>query len=151
MLAASLPILGSDDVEDLEDAPDNEVQQAEEEILDQATASRSIAELCIEIETLKELEAQALAVRRSGTGTKWLELTSLLGEIFTPGAIASHVAESGAPYGAGAIPPPKPSPHQKLVNFTEYRDTLNYLEQRITTLLGRKEAVVIIHGGIGRE
>jgi hypothetical protein len=49
------------------------------------------------------------------------------------------------------IPPPTPSPHQKLVIFTEHRDTLNYLEQRITTLLGRREAVVIIHGGIGRE
>jgi hypothetical protein len=38
-----------------------------------------------------------------------------------------------------------------LVIFTEHRDTLNYLEGRITTLLGRKDAVVIIHGGIGRE
>jgi superfamily II DNA/RNA helicase len=37
------------------------------------------------------------------------------------------------------------------VIFTEHRDTLNYLEQRISTLLGRQEAVVIIHGGIGRE
>ena len=44
-----------------------------------------------------------------------------------------------------------PSPRQKLVIFTEHRDTLNYLENRITTLLGRKEAVVIIHGGMGRE
>ena len=44
-----------------------------------------------------------------------------------------------------------PSPHQKLVIFTEHRDTLNYLERRITTLLGRQEAVVIIHGGMGRE
>ena len=35
--------------------------------------------------------------------------------------------------------------------FTEHRDTLNYLESRITTLLGRKEAVVMIHGGMGRE
>ena len=151
ILAASLPILDSDDVEDLDEAPDNEVQAAEEEILDQATAARSIAELRIEIETLKGLEAQAQAVRRSGTDTKWRELASLLGEIFTPGAIAHQVAEPGTPYGAGAIPPPKPSPHQKLVIFTEHRDTLNYLEQRITTLLGRKEAVVIIHGGIGRE
>ena len=46
---------------------------------------------------------------------------------------------------------PTPSPHQKLVLFTEHRDTLNYLESRITTLLGRKEAVVMIHGGMGRE
>ena len=50
-----------------------------------------------------------------------------------------------------AIPPPKPSPRQKLVIFTEHRDTLSYLESRITTLLGRKEAVVVIHGGMGRE
>ena len=40
---------------------------------------------------------------------------------------------------------------QKLVLFTEHRDTLNYLESRITTLLGRTEAVVMIHGGMGRE
>ena len=35
--------------------------------------------------------------------------------------------------------------------FTEHRDTLTYLHDRITTLLGRPEAVVTIHGGIGRE
>ena len=52
---------------------------------------------------------------------------------------------------ARTIPKPMPSPHQKLVIFTEHRDTLNYLENRITTLLGRKEAVVMIHGGMGRE
>jgi SNF2 family DNA or RNA helicase len=151
ILASTVPAFDSEDVEDLEEAPDNEVEAAEEEILDQATAARSIAELRIEIETLKGLEGHALAVRRSGTDTKWRELASLLGEIFTPGAIVHRVAEPDAPYGAGKIPPPKPSPHQKIVIFTEHRDTLNYLEQRITTLLGRKEAVVIIHGGIGRE
>jgi hypothetical protein len=62
------------------------------------------------------------------------------------------VAEAAPPpYGAGAITPPTPSPRQKLVLFTEHRDTLNYLEDRITRLLGRREAVVIIHGGMGRE
>ena len=147
ILAASLPVLDSEDLEDLDEAPDDEVQAAEEEILDQATAARSINELRIEIETLKRLEGYALGVRRSGTDTKWLELASLLDEIFTPKA-TPDVAEPDAP---GAIPPPKPSPHQKLVIFTEHRDTLSYLEQRITTLLGRKDAVVIIHGGIGRE
>ncbi|MGI8550201.1 MAG: helicase-related protein, partial [Dehalococcoidia bacterium] len=55
------------------------------------------------------------------------------------------------PYGAGPPPKLKPSPWQKLVVFTEHRDTLNYLEQRITTLLGREEAVVMIHGSMGRE
>src|SRR4030066_1011478 len=151
ILASTFPALDSEDVEDLDEAPDNEVEAAEEEILDQATAARSIAELRIEIETLAGLEGGALAARRSGTDTKWRELASLLGEIFTQGAIVHRVAEPDAPYGAGKIPPPKPSPHQKIVIFTEHRDTLNYLEQRITTLLGRKEAVVIINGGLGRE
>ena len=151
ILAADLPVLDAEDVEDLEDAPESEVAAAEEEILDQATAARSIAELKAEIETLKDLESLALGVRRSGTDTKWRELSTLLGEIFTTAAISGSVAEPIIPYGAGAIPRPTPSLHQKLVLFTEHRDTLNYLESRITTLLGRNEAVVIIHGGMGRE
>jgi len=151
ILAADLPVLDTEDVEDLEDAPDNEVATAEEEILDLATAARSIAELKAEIETLKGLESLAHGVRRSGMDTKWRELASLLGEIFTTTIITGSVAEPVAPYGAGKIPRPTPSPRQKLVIFTEHRDTLNYLETRITTLLGRKEAVVMIHGGMGRE
>ena len=151
ILAADLPVLDAEDVEDLEDAPDDEVKAAEEEILDRATAARSIAELKAEIETLKGLELLALGVRRSGTDTKWSELSTLLGEIFTTTAISGSVAEPVIPYGAGEIPRPKPSMHQKLVLFTEHRDTLSYLESRITTLLGRSEAVVIIHGGMGRE
>lgn len=149
---AGLPVLDEDDLEDLDEAPDDEVQAAEEEILDQATAARTIAELKSEIETLQGLEALAQAVRRSGADTKWRELANLLGEIFTPAAIGGRVAEpKPPPFGAGALPPPTPSPRQKLVIFTEHRDTLNYLHQRITTLLGRSDAVVIIHGGIGRE
>ena len=151
VFAPGAPALDADDVEDLEEAPENEVEAAEEQILDQATAARSIVELKAEIETLKKLEALALGVRRSGTDTKWCQLASLLSEIFTKESIDGKVSEEAAPYGAGAIPPPTPSPHQKLVIFTEHRDTLNYLESKITTLLGRKESVVMIHGGIGRE
>ena len=150
-LAPAMPVLDAEDVEDLEDAPDNELEAAEAEILDQATAARSMAELKAEIETLQRLEALALGVRRSGTDTKWRELASLLSEIFTAAAIANRVDEPMAPYSPGAIPRPEPSPHQKLVIFTEHRDTLNYLQTRITTLLGRAEAVVVIHGGMGRE
>jgi len=150
-LAATSPALDAEDVEDLEEAPDDEVEAAEEEILDQATAARSIVELKAEIETLKRLEGLALTVRRSGEDRKWRELASLLGEIFTVAAIANRAAEPTTPYGAGPIPKPVPSPRQKLVLFTEHRDTLNYLENRIATLLGRNEAVVIIHGGMGRE
>ena len=145
------PEFDPEDVEDLDEAPENEIEAAEQEVLDQATAARSIAELKAEIETLKALEALALEVRRSGTDTKWRELASLLGEIFTVGGLTSRIAEPDAPYGAGEIPQPTPSPRQKLVVFTEHRDTLGYLHDRITSLLGRAESVVTIHGGVGRE
>ncbi len=143
------PVLDAEDVEDLEEAPDNEVEAAQEEILDQATAARTIAELKAEIDTLKRLEALALSVRRGGSDTKWRELASLLSAIFT--TVSASDGNVSVPHVSGAVPPPTPSPHQKLVIFTEHRDTLNYLHDRIVTLLGRKEAVVIIHGGMGRE
>ena len=151
LLPAVDPGLDAEDIEDLEDAPDGEVEKVEEEVLDQATAARTITELKMEIETLKRLEALAMAVRRSGEDKKWRELASLLNEVFACAKQASKACETPAPYGSGPIPPPVPSPNQKLVIFTEHRDTLNYLEQRITTLLGRSEAVVVIHGGMGRE
>src|SRR6266481_5938167 len=102
-IAAAVPMLDAEDVEDLEDAPDNEVAAAEEEILDQATAARTITELKGEIETLKRLETLALAVRRSGDDTKWRQLANLLSEIFTPAAIANEMAEEGVPYDVGTI------------------------------------------------
>src|SRR3984893_13826862 len=150
-IMADVPVFDTEDVEDLEDAPDDEVEAAEGQILDQATAARTIAELKAEIETLKQLEGLALAVRRSGTDRKWRELANLLSEIFTPAAIASGLSEESVTADTAPANLPKASASQKLVIFTEHRDTLSYLEQRISTLLGRKEAVVCIHGGMGRE
>jgi superfamily II DNA or RNA helicase len=141
------PALDAEDVEDLEDAPDNEIEAVEEEILDQATAARTIGELKAEIATLGRLENLALAVRRSGEDRKWKELASLLSEIFATPTDADERPNSGS----SDIPPPKPSPHQKLVVFTEHRDTLTYLQRNVATLRGRPESVVVIHGGMGRE
>ena len=92
-----------------------------------------------------------MRVRQSCQDKNWQELSNLLCEIFTPAALVNCVADAGLPYGAGSIPKPIPNPRQKLVLFTEHRDTLSYLENRIATLLGRSEAVVIIHGSMGRE
>src|SRR5690606_39915897 len=39
------PLLDPDDMEDLEDAPENEIEETEKAILDQATAARTITEL----------------------------------------------------------------------------------------------------------
>src|SRR2546430_6222427 len=106
---AGVPVLDEDDVEDLEEAPDNEIEAAEEEILDQATAARTIAELKAELDTLKRLETLALSVRRSGTDTKWRELASLLAQIFTPAATGGQGAPAPPPPdSAGATPPPMP-------------------------------------------
>jgi superfamily II DNA or RNA helicase len=90
VLAADSSQLDADAVDELEDAPDHEVEATEENILDQATAARSLAELQSEIETLRRLEALAGSVRRSGEDRKRNELSGLLAEIFTPAAIAGR-------------------------------------------------------------
>lgn len=125
-----LPPITPEDIEDLEDAPDDEVEKTEEKIVDRATAARTIQELKAEIETLKQLEVQALALLRSGLDRKWEELSRLLHdqpEMFSPKGDRS-----------------------KMVIFTEHKDTLNYLVRRIGTLIG-PEAIGTIHGGMGRE
>ena len=119
------PLLDEEDLEDLEDAPDDEIEEAEGNLLDRATAASTIIELKAEIATLRNLETSALAVRRSGEDKKWQELSKLLAD--------------------------RSSDSQKLVIFTEHRDTLRYLEDRIATLLGRSEAIVQIHGSMSRE
>ncbi|MGB8343711.1 MAG: helicase-related protein [Ktedonobacteraceae bacterium] len=129
-LFSSLPQLSDDDLDDLEDAPDAEREATEEQVVDQATAARTIVELEAEIATLANLEALAVQVRRSGTDRKWEELASLLQQ-------QSEMFDAG-------------QQRHKLVIFTEHRDTLTYLAERIRTLLGRAEAVVTIHGGMSR-
>jgi len=129
--STSLPTLTEDELEDFEDSPNSEIEEAEEQIVDQATAALTIAELEAEIEILKQLESLANDVRRSGHDRKWEKLSSVL----------ENQAEMFDAHGH----------RRKLVIFTEYRDTLKYLAQKIQTLLGKPDAVVIIHGGIGRE
>ncbi len=131
LLGDTLPGARADDIAEIEDAPDAEVEQIEEEIVDSATAAQTIAELQAEIDGLKDLETSALKVRNSGTDRKWEELSRLLQD------------ESEMFDATGS--------RRKLIVFTEHRDTLNYLTHRIRSLLGRSEAVINIHGSIGRE
>ena len=150
-LALAGPVLDSDDVSDLEDAPDGEVEIAEEEFLDQATAARTIEELKAEIATLGRLEARAGEVRRSGEDRKWRELADLLQQIFSSPNASERVSGKLSIEGDNEALRVKPSPSQKLVIFTEHRDTLSYLQDKVGRLLGRTNAVVVIHGGMGRE
>jgi SNF2 family DNA or RNA helicase len=150
-IAATVPLLDDEDLEDLDEATYDEIEEIEAEVLDQATAARTIEELKAEIETLKNLESIAQSVRMSGEDRKWVELSGLLGAIFRTSPGNGNHANSNGSNAATVAADVVASPNQKLVIFTEHRDTLNYLEQRIATLLGRPSAVVRIHGGIGRE
>jgi SNF2 family DNA or RNA helicase len=125
------PTITEEDIEDLEDATDAEIEETEEQIVDLSTAAQTISELQAEISTLKNLEALALKVRRSGQDKKWEELSKLLQE-------NSRMFDNDGT-------------RRKLVIFTEHRDTLNYLSDRIRTLLGHPNAVINIHGSMGRE
>ena len=148
-VADSLPALTEEEIDELEDAPDSEQDEFVEEVVDQATAASTIAELKLEISTLVRLEGLAAVVRRSGQDTKWRELSGLLAQVFGSAPIAGLPGVAAGD--ARAVPPPVPSPKQKLVIFTEHRDTLNYLQDKVASVLGRTEAVVTIHGGVGRQ
>jgi hypothetical protein len=120
-----------------DDSPSAELEEIEEEIVDRASAARTIAELEIEISSLTRLEELAAAVRRSGTDRKWDELSKLLQGDENTEAARELFDENGS--------------RRKLIIFSEHRDTLNYLNEKIRGLIGREEAVVTIHGGIRRE
>jgi SNF2 family DNA or RNA helicase len=127
-----LPDLADEEAwDDFEELPETESEQVEDAIIDLATASQTIAELKKEISLLKRLVEQANQVRMSGTDKKWEELSAIL----------QNESEMIDAHGS----------RRKLVIFTEHRDTLNYLTDRVRTLIGRPHAVVTIQGGMGRE
>ncbi len=128
-----------------EDLTVEEWEATEEEVVDLATASQTIAELQAEIHQLSELENLALRVRRSGKDRKWEELSKLLQTLLLEERKEEREKRESALTAHFSLLSPK------LVIFTEHRDTLNYLVSQITTLIGRSEAVVTIHGGMGRE
>lgn len=119
-----------DDLDD-DDLTSDEQDQMEDHMVDQASAAASIAELKAEINTLKHLELLAGKVRASGVDRKWDELSRLLQDnVFMYG---------------------KNGQREKLILFTEHKDTLRYLAGKIRSLLGDPEAVVTIQGGMSRD
>lgn len=120
-----------EDWENIDDLPDDEFEQLEEAVVDEVTAAQTIDELKAEITSLAALEAQARAVRTSGADRKWQRLSELLTE------------EAAMFWPDGS--------RRKIIIFTEHKDTLDYLSQRIRDLFGRPEEVVTIHGGMARE
>lgn len=120
-----------DDEYDDDDLPSAELEEAEEQLADKASASSTIAELEAEIAILRKLEGMADAVRASGTDRKWEELSALL-------------QDDECMFDKDGV-------REKLIVFTEHRDTLRYLAGKIRSLLGCEEAVATIYGGMLRD
>jgi len=118
------------DAEDLEDLPVVEIENLEDKFVDQATAASTIAELIAEINKLEKLVQLAQEVLKSGTDTKWEELSKLFKN--NPEMFDSQ------------------GQRRKIIVFTEHRATLDYLVRRVRRIIGEK-AVATIHGGIKQE
>lgn len=120
-----------EDWDELDDDMAGERETLEERITDEASAARTIEELQAEIGILKELEHKAADLCRMGQDRKWDELSKLLQENET-----MHTRSGD---------------REKIIVFTEHRDTLRYLSGKIRSLLGNPDSVVTIHGGMRRE
>ncbi|WP_019888357.1 helicase-related protein [Streptomyces purpureus] len=116
---------------ELDELTGEELEALEEEVVDAASAALTVAELELEIDSLRELERLSTRVLALGEDRKWMELSALLQD-------NEHMHDSeGRP--------------RKLIVFTEHRDTLEYLLRRVRALIGRPEAVAAIHGGTPRQ
>jgi superfamily II DNA or RNA helicase len=117
--------------EDDDDLNAEEQENLEESLVDQATASQTIAELAAEISILQVLEQQAKILVASGKDRKWDELSRILQN-------EPRMHDAG-----GRM--------RKIIIFSEHRDTLNYLHEKIAGVLGSHNAIVVIHGGVHRD
>jgi len=117
--------------EDEDDFNAEEQETMEETLVVQATASQTIAELEGEIFILQALEQQAKGLVASGKDRKWDELSRILQN-------EPQMRDAG-----GRM--------RKIIIFSEHRDTLNYLHEKIAGVLGSHDAIVVIHGAVHRD
>lgn len=114
----------------LEELSQEEIDEFEDLISTGATTAETVEQLAIEVETLRKLEQMALSVVQSGVDTKWSQLNRILDDELMTDAAGNR---------------------RKLIVFTEPKDTLHYLADKIRGRLGNPEAVEVIHGGVARE
>jgi len=117
--------------EDLTDAERSKFEEHVDEVVDLATAAQTIPELRAEIAILEDLIRTARRVRHQGEDKKWVQLRTILDE-----QLLRNNATGEA---------------RKIIVFTEHKDTLNYLQQKISAQFGRADSVITIHGGTKRE
>lgn len=129
-----------EDFYDEDDYTGEEQEEIEDQVADEATVARSKEELQAEIFTLETLLELAKGVVASQQDSKWTKLREVI--------LGTHEKSEKnlllAPNGK----------MRKLIIFTEYKDTLLYLQKRIENLLGTTDSssqVVTISGSTSRE
>ena len=122
--------VNADILRNIEEYGQEEIDELEDLISTGATTAETVEQLVLEVETLKSLEAMALGVLRSGVDTKWSQLNRILDDDLMIDSAKNR---------------------RKLIIFTEPKDTLNYLLEKVRARLGNPEAVDVIHGGVSRE
>ena len=114
----------------LEELGQEEVDELEDVIVTGATTAETVEQLALEVETLRKLEQMALGVVRSGQDEKWSQLNRILDDKLMTDAEGNR---------------------RKLIIFTEPKDTLFYLLDKVRARIGNPNAVDVIHGGVTRE
>lgn len=114
----------------LEELSQEEIDEFEDLISTGATTAETVEQLGMEVDTLKKLEQMALSVVQSGVDTKWSQLNRILDDDLMTDAAGNR---------------------RKLIIFTEPKDTLHYLADKIRGRLGNPTAVEVIHGGVTRD
>jgi superfamily II DNA or RNA helicase len=123
VLAASLGL----QIDDPDEMSSVEAETYEDEAVSVATAARTLEELETEILVLDQLVKKAGAVYAARVDAKWEALAELL--------------TSDGMYEADGQ-------RRKIIIFSENRDTLDYLEDRLFELLGGGTDVQVIHGAM---
>lgn len=117
-------------LKNIEEYGQEEIDELEDLISTGATTAETVEQLAIEVETLKDLEETALNVLHSGEDAKWQQLNRILDD---------------------DLMIDKDGNRRKLIIFTEPKDTLHYLLDKVRARLGKPDAVDVIHGGVTRE
>jgi superfamily II DNA or RNA helicase len=122
--------VNDDIIVNIEEYGQDEIDDFEDVISAGATSAQTIEQLELEVQTLKGLEGMALNVLRSGQDAKWSQLNRILDDELMIDSEGNR---------------------RKLIIFTEPKDTLHYLLEKVRARLGKPEAVEVIHGGVTRE
>ena len=117
------PKFTDDMMQNMEEYGQDEIDDLEDLISSGASSAETVEQLEIEVQTLKGLEQMALGVFHSGQDAKWQQLDRILdNDLMTD------------PDGY----------RRKLIIFTEPKDTLQYLRDKVTARLAKPQKFLLV-------